>query len=185
MSSRPPWQGDYRRQLAGSQRILAKPRQGKARAGRGQREVASLSPRRGTLLGPVGGEWGRWGRRCLPWLSACQLPPALAPPSRQLQRWKTLLPSLALPLSFPSLCKPLRSPASPCPLRSPSRCHPPGVTLLAQSSTELGEPGRSVGALPMLNCLGQHSVGSRVVGLVYFGVQPAPLSLPLGWGLLR
>jgi len=83
-------------------------------------------------------------------------------------------------------------PGPPCLLPAPPRTnccgaprHPPGVTRPAQSSTALGEPGalgRPVGALPMLSCSGPCAVGSRVVGLGYFGVQPAPLTLPLGWG---
>ena len=184
---------------------------GKAMCGEGARWVQAA---RGGLPVPTQGDagWDLWvGLGPVgPEMSAAALPGGQPRLPATPRTCSSLLAAAALaniaalihpPSSLLLLVKTTAGPTSPCPLPSPSWCHPPGVTLLvspswshppgvnlpAQSGTALGEPGVPgcpASALPTLSCSELCAPGSGVVRLGYFGVQPAPLNLPLGCGLL-
>lgn len=149
----------------------------------GQREVASPSPCKGTQPGSCGWGTGLVGLEMSAMaLLGGQWPLASPRTCSSLPAAAALANIAALICPASSLLHPVKTATGPCVSLSSA------VTLLAQSSTALGELGAlgcPVGALPMLSRSGLRAAGSRVVGLGYFGVQPAPLNLPWGWGLLQ
>ncbi|XP_031965629.1 sulfotransferase family cytosolic 1B member 1-like isoform X1 [Corvus moneduloides] len=113
--------------------------------------------------GTCGGEQDWWGWRRPLWpclqVGGCRFVPALAPPSRQLLGWQTLLPSA--PCLFPSpsritAARPRVSLSSAVLLVSPSRCYcaqhrAAGLSRMADPDPYLRQPWLTVHGIPMVN----------------------------------
>lgn len=133
VSPQPSWRGDCCQQLVGSQRILPKLRAGKVPAERGEQQLASPSPCRGTWagtcgwgVGPVGLEMSTTAPRGGQWLPASPHARSSLPAAAALAN----IAALGRPPS--SLLRPVKTAAGPhVSLSWPSPS--------SQSSTALGE----------------------------------------------